>query len=1085
MWNRVESAPVFVYIIFAFFERYFMKKIQKGLVISLMSLCMVACAGRKSDSTSSPSDVSTSSEKVSTSSSSTGTSSSKLAPVSSSKNNSSSSSSKSDSSSSSLPSAADDEKKWGKDNVDVMKLHLGGAVLPYVNLGKTATAEYRRSNSDYGAVYVESDISFSDDIVSAVADTFNARGWSVAKSALTVIAMKDELHLTVTLSRSDTGYPVLKAVYDEPFDNTSATDWSDEVKAQFTANLEGNNVPFVYLGSTYIAPTWSSQNRRLDLTGGKWNDQILDLAKAAFLNDKPEGEEAWSVDVDTAGATLTAKKVFPTQAEMNITVSKVNGVDDSGTKMGAFALMTIIYKEGFVVPTGDAAKWPDDMTTEIDTGFHNHMVPYFYMGAKTPTHTYDDFKKMLTITGGGYRSEILDYAETAMKAEKGKVWLVVKNASEDTLYGVKTYDDGCALNVVVKNNGSVATMEVRYFENSTYGANVTAWTDEIKSEFNQHLNYSASEIPFVNLHAEASSTVSGTPVLEVEYDKYDKKVTVSGGKYSASMLQDAYQTYMAAGWTATLSVNTYYGTDFSATKTLANGDVLTAKLEAGIADLEVTVDEAFNIPTGDRAVWSDDVKKAMKGTLNGYVFPYFYLGTTDLKVDSGLGDPEIIGGKWNDGIKESVKASLKNDEEYAWDFDNASDSYEYFKITGNSKTDNGVITLEIENDDGNAVCTFSYKEAFKVPEGDAAVWSADVKKAMTDDLTYTLPYVYIGSMNPSVSSDSGKLELTSSNFDPVIFDNARKAYEGWDVRTGATSDFDRSFAAYKKLDDGSLIRVLIGTKDGSTTLEAYHDAALSDDTATGWNDNFKTSLKKLIGDKTDEVVKQIPYFNTNGYTFSSSRVRNFLSSYLMFSGLTWNGNLTFNAKEVLDKAGWDIETYIPVYNYKQSVLVASKELTDKSSITLSIKPGSRNDGTAIFCVAYQEPLVNDEKVTDWSGDVKKSLNSFLDGYDLPYFNMAIDQKSGFSANYSNSKVELVGTIWNKAIFDNIKTALSNDASGRKWSIYEDDYTNGSKALVATCAVPGTKKHITLKAYRQDSGVNFHGTACPVVDIYYL
>ena len=1062
-----------------------MKKIQKGLMISLMSLCMVACT-RGNESTSSPSDVPTSSEKVSTSTSSTGTSStsSKPAPVSSSKNNSSSSSKSDDSSSSSssLPSASDDEKNWGKDNVDVMKLHLGGAVLPYVNLGKTASADYRRSNSDYGAVYVESDINFSDDIVTTCADTYTARGWSVAKSALTVIAMKDELHLTVTLSRSESGYPVLKAVYDEPFDTTAATDWSDEVKAQFAANLEGNKVPFVYLGSTYIATTWSSENRRLDLTGGKWNDQVLDIAKTAFLNDKPEGEEAWSVEVDTAGAILTAKKVFPTQAEMNITVSKVNGVDVSGTKTGEYALMTIIYKEGFVVPTGDAAKWPDAMTTEIDTGFHNHMVPYFYMGAKTPTHAYDDSQKTLTVTGGGYRSEILDYAETAMKAETG--WLVVKEASNDTLYGVKTYDDGCALNVIVRKNGSVASMDVRYYENSPYGTSVTAWTDEIKGTFDKYLNYNASEIPFVNLHAETTSSVSGTPVLKVEYDKYDKTVTVSGGKYSASMLQDAYQTYTVAGWTASLST-ARFGTSFSATKTLTNGDVLTAKLDAGLADLVVSVDEAFNVPTGDKAVWSDEVKTVMKDTLDGYVFPYFYLGTTNLKVDSGYGDPKITGGQWNDGIKDCVKNALKSDTEYTWDFDNASDSYEYFKIQGNSKTGNGVITLEIDTDyDGNARCTFNYKETFKVPEGDAAVWNADVLKVMTDDLKYTLPYVYIGSMNPSVSSSDGTLTLTSSNFDSVIFDNAKKAYEGWDIRTGFTSNFDRSFAAYKKLDDGSLIRVIIGTKNGSTTLNAYHDAALAEDTATEWNDNFKNALKtKLIGDKADEVISQIPYFNTNGNTFSSSRVRAYLSSYLMFSGLTWNGNLTFNAKEVLDAAGWDIETYIPVYDYDQSVLVASKGLTDKSSITLSIKPNG--NGSAILCVAYQEPFVADKNVTDWSGDVKKSLNSFLDGYDLPYFYMAIDGKSGFSANYSNNMVELVGNIWNEAIFDNIKTALSNDASGRSWSFYEDDYSNGSKALVATCAVPGTKKHITLKAYRQDSGINFYGTACPVVDIYYL
>ena len=1077
-----------------------MKKIQKGLMISLMSLCMVACT-RGNESTSSPSDVPTSSEKVSTSTSSTGTSStsSKPAPVSSSKNNSSSSSKSDDSSSSSssLPSASDDEKNWGKDNVDVMKLHLGGSVLPYVNLGKTASAEYRRSNSDYGAVYVESDISFTDDIVSSVADTYTARGWSVAKSALTVIAMKDELHLTVTLSRSESGYPVLKAVYDEPFDITAATDWSDEVKAQFAANLEGNKVPFVYLGSTYIATTWSSENRRLDLTGGKWNDQVLDLAKASFLNDKPEGEEAWSVDVDTAGAVLTAKKVFPTQAEMNITVSKVNGVDVSGTKTGDYALMTIIYKEGFVAPTGDAAKWPDAMTSEIDTGFHNHMVPYFYMGAKTPTHAYDDSKKTLTVTGGGYRSEILDYAETAMKAETG--WLVVKEASNDILYGVKTYDDGCALNVIVRKNGSVATMDVRYYENSPYGTNVTAWTDEIKGMFDKYLNYNASEIPFVNLHAETSSSVSGTPVLEAEYDKFDKKVTVSGGTYSASMLQDIYQTYTAAGWTASLSTS-YYGTDFSATKTLANGDVLIAKLSAGIADLVVTVDEAFNVPTGAKAVWNDDAKQAMKDTLDGYVFPYFYLGTTNLKVDTGWGDPKITGGKWNDGVKDSVKNALKTDTEYTWDFVNASEKSEYYKITGNSKTGNGVITLEIDTDyDGNARCTFSYKETFKVPEGDAAAWSADVLKVMTDDLKYTLPYVYIGSMDPSVSSKDGTLTLTSSNFDSVIFDNAKKAYEGWDIRTGYTSNFDRSFAAYKKLDDGSLIRVIIGTKNGSTTLKAYHDAALAEDTATEWNDNFKTAIETKLFDfdssastdnaenaakkaKADEVIKQIPYFNTNGNTFYPSNARTYLSSYLMFSGLTWNGNLTLNAKEVLDKAEWDIETYIPVYDYDQSVLVASKELTDKSSITLSIKPNG--NGSAILCVAYQEPFVADGKVTDWSSDVKKSLNSFLDGYDLPYFYMAIDEKSGFSANYSNNMVELVGNIWNKAIFENIKTALSNDASGRSWSFY-DDYSNGSKALVATCAVPGTKKHITLKAYRQDSGVNFYGTACPVVDIYYL
>ena len=962
-----------------------------------------------------------------------------------------------------------------------MKEHLGGVVLPYLNLGKTAVADYRRSNSDYGAVYVESDINFSDAIVTECANTYTARGWSVAKSAQTVIAMKDELHLTVTLSRTETGYPVLKAVYDEPFDTTAATDWSDDVKAQFATNLEGNNVPFVYLGSTYIGTTWTADQRRLDLVGGKWNDQVLDLARTAFLKDTPTGEEDWTIDVDTAGAVLTAKKVFPTQAEMNITVSKINGAVVSGTSTGAYALMTIIYKEGFVVPTGDAAKWPDAMTTEINDGFHNHMVPYFYMGAKIPTHAYDDARKTLTVTGGGYRSEILDYAETAMKTETG--WLVVKDAPNDILYGVKTYADGCALNVIVRKNGSIATMDVRYYENSPYGTNVTAWTDNINGMLDKYLNYHASDIPFVNLHAETSSTVSGTPVLDVEYDKYGKTVTISGGTYSAAMLQDAYNTYTAAGWTATLSVNTYYGTDFTATKKTANGDVLTAKLSAGLADLEISVDEAFNVPTGDKAAWSDDVKTAMKDTLHGYVFPYFYLGSTNLKVDSGWGNPKITGGKWNDGVKVSVKAALQNDTEYTWDFDKATESSSYFKIEGTSKTGNGIITLEIDTDyDDYVTCTFSYKESFKVPTGDAAVWNADVKKAMTDDLKCTIPYVYIGSMEPTISSSNGTLTLTSANFDSVIFDNAKAAYStanGWEVRTGSTRDYNRSFAAVKKLDDGSLIRVLIGLNNNSgTTLEAYHDDALAEDTATGWNENFTEALSDYT--KNKNVV--IPYFSVGSNTMVSSSVNRYrtIGQYLRFSSLTWNDSLTYNAKAVLAKAGWKIEKYIPVYNYGQAALVASTSFEDNSSVTISFQPSYGNSNINI---AYQPPFKADSSVTDWNADVKKELKEFLDGYELPYFYMSLAENPSYDVDYSNGIFEMKGTIWNEAIFDNVKTALAGDSS-KTWS-FAWDYSSGNKSLIVTCEVPETGKHITLKVYRQDSGINFNGTAIPVVDIYYL
>ena len=131
-----------------------MKRLPKIAVLSLLSIMMVGCnrGGSSSEPVVSSNQPGVSESSTSSSTPEASSISSKEAPVSSSHEEGAS-----ESASSSSASEADPYKSgWSTAIVDFMLQHLGNQIVPYVNLGKSVSANWVVSLSSYGYADIES-----------------------------------------------------------------------------------------------------------------------------------------------------------------------------------------------------------------------------------------------------------------------------------------------------------------------------------------------------------------------------------------------------------------------------------------------------------------------------------------------------------------------------------------------------------------------------------------------------------------------------------------------------------------------------------------------------------------------------------------------------------------------------------------------------------------------------------------------------------------------------------------------------------------------------------------------------------------
>ncbi len=1042
-----------------------MKKTKRMLLISLVSLALVGCDGNISSATDKTTEAPSTSQKTEKPETDAPASTAKPSTDTAAPDTSDTGKVTEPTSDSTTEEPGEDEELWGEDIAGLMKKHLGGAILPYVSLGRTMDGTWKRNLGDYGLLTIIGS-KFNKDVLDKAETAYkNAAGWTADKTSVNFHATNDDLHLTVDIDSDDYGYLRLVATYDEPFDPSSLTEWGEDVQAAINSELGGHDLPFIYLGLTAPDVEWNNATKTLSIDGGKWTDDYLTLAMTSLT---ASGAKNVKKTTETYGDVVSADIEFDDGSSFAITLYK------SGTTTVFFPHLSVFYKEAYNPVAG--ASWPSSITSRFASSFDNHALPYLYLGSDSLSSDWNSTTNKLTITGGVFDARMFASAKTALEADGYETHDEMSSADKQkSLIASKTMSDGCTISAILFGNGTMAKLDVYYYSPLTKPEDCTDFGDTVKATMDKYLAGHSADFPYVYL---------GSNTLDTTYDNYDAALSLTGGVFNGAMMDQFVKDYEKAGFTVIHSSDSVSGRVATATKTLDDKCVLTAHMAASYgkksAILVLSVVEGYNPPSGDEDVdWSDKIQEAMEIELGGNVLPYFYLGSVAPSMVESANCIELTGGSWSSEIITNMKAALNTMEGFTWTFKDSTDKTEG---EGVDEEDNTIFVTLYKNSRGKPYFKATYLKTFVVPENGA--WSDDMKTEMTEHFGEVLPYVYLGTEEVEAGWDSG-YSIAGGAWDDKIYDLAEEAFkkDGYTL-SDSESDGDKGalLTAYKHLSDGRTIRIAVGPDYYSNAeLDAYIDDAVTVPSDVTWNASVQTMLDSYLNGHTLPTL----YL---GETAPSSRKRTYSGvEYLQFSfsSSTWKENYTYNAYQVLKASGYDC-TYYSVMDSSNTgaKLVAKHTYEDGATVTVTFK---NNYGSySNLLVAYQDPFTPSAE-KEWAPKIKNLMETNFDGHVIPYFYLGSDNVS-YAYSRSDHLLQLSGLIWSNQIYDLAEEALRGDKS-LTWNIYYDYSFNDNiegKTLVAVAEEPNTKKHFTLKLYNYTSGSrNSYGTEMPMVEIYYF
>lgn len=1022
-------------------------------MISLMSLCMVACAGRKNDSTSSPSDVSTSSEKVSTSSSSTGTSSSKPAPVSSSKNNSSSSSS----------ASSDDPymSGWPRLVVDNMQLHLGGQIVPYVTeLGSNCDADWSRKLDDYGKLYVYSEEAFTPELIVHAKQVYEDAGWNVESGTTLFTAKNDTLHLTVEIKQDDSATSdsdiSFVITYDEPYDTTKGTDWDASLKKQITDNFSGHSLGYVYLGTQFVSAQFSEYNSLLSIKGGKWNDQILTdapeaLKKNGFIDAKVEGTGN--------ERTVTATKTEPDGCKLSVTIRNYSGFVPT-------ILMEVKFNETY--NPEDLTDWDSSTKNEM-TNALGHNLPFVYLGTKSVTTHLDSEDNSFTITGNAFKAEMFTNAKAAFEKDQ---WNIIEGTN--SFGATKEFDDGETIFVYfgAPYDGRAAFIARSYAALTAPTGDNAKYSKTITDDMTANLGV---ELPFVYL---------GNTALTEGWD--GEEFSLRGDVYNEAMITSAIAAFKADGkWTTTVTFDKT-GRIFTAVQTI-EGNTVTVTLQkpdGKYTYLKAKVAKEFKLPEQGES-WDYDTQMTLMGFFDWqYEMPYVYLNKDAPSCSGNDTKLTLEGGAWNDQLIDYAKTSLESSESPKFTV-----TVTGSKLVATCTLESGAkITVTLESQYGDAVLTLKKVVPFDVPTGDKAKWDDETTTTMKSFFggDYTLPFIYLGS--GEISSDTGSsydgsikyLTISSESWDDRMISNAKavlNADTGWEITTKG-----KALGAYKKLSDGGYVRFKLTNEVDSyygtsmAKITAYHDAAITIPTdVSSYKNNITLQLNSYLG----EDASRLPFFYLGAdSTLSIDKDTVSGNNFVYLQNTSWNSLYTLNAYNVLKAAGWDC-TLIPMdltdsRDYYFSLEAHSKPVAGKADLSIKFDGGSNHR------VIIKKTEFNPSSATSWSDGIQSAMKESLDGNIIPYFYLGTDDVTySTPSEYDSWTLQLTGKVWDDSLFALMENAVVADTKLTWDTMF--DYTSG-KSFRASAYDSVHDSYLTLVLEKQENSSWF--VSYPTLSIYY-
>lgn len=965
---------------------------------------------------------------------------------------------------------------WNDEAWAAMKKYLGGNVLPYVHLGKSIEVTYKSAATERSYLYLAGDLSINKSKIDEFTKAYSDAKWTITASGETTFeASNSSLGLSVSVKADAYEYVSVSAYYDEPYDETKLTAWSDDIKSTFSSALDKHSdIPFVYLGTA--TPVATAGTKKVTILGGTWDEKIYTYAEKVF-----DADTNWKVS-KTASTKITATATMYDNCTVTVVITY-------GGKDYKKASCTISYTEGYYA--GDYTDWPSSFDTYKTNNFDGHEIPAIYLGTKNPSYSTAKLStdNTLTVNGGTYNAQCVTDAKALMEQKKADGWEYEATTinSYPGIIAYNEFSDDCRIIFTVGANGNSAsnaknTMVIHY-ESKDYDGTTTQtdWPTAVTEKFTQYFD-SSIEIPYVYLNTDAA-TASWTSASHT--------LTIEGQTgYNSTIAQKAETAFKAENWTTDLEW-TINGLDFSATKTFANKDKVTATLSAvstkgNKVRMTLKYEEAYHEPASGS--WPSAIEKSMQDYYNGYVLPYVYLGarTPSYETTKSSLKHTIKGVAWDDQIFTSFKTALTKESEdttspVTWTFAEE-DTTKYGKqitATGTNSSDGFIFTVKVYKYTGDIpYLEMTAKEAFN-PNA-ASDWTDDEKTTFNKLFQNHLPtYTYLGTRNLTISTYTNSLtkegyyaKITGGDWDDSVTALAKTNLEkaGYTVQLYRGYYGGKELYAYLTNEDGTSFTYYLyksASTSGKCAAYIFYDTAPTTDTVGDWSDAVKTDMKTALGGNV------FPYIST-GDTVMTSKVSSSSPGdgtiKLTFSGSGFTRTYLYNMMKTLkkDDENWEFDF---VYRNgapstennikKYGILKGSVEKADGSKYSFIFNCTSSLK--AELNITYGAPTTS--KPTAWDSDVQDDMKSMLNGTVLPYVYLGKEKVSS-SVSTVNGYMKVSGGIWSDSMLTEAKAAFEADKS-HTWTCGTDYSTSGHAAFVATTEGEDGY-HITVKVTYTDN-----------------
>lgn len=876
-----------------------------------------------------------------------------------------------------------EESPWNEEITNLMFNSLGGAILPFVDLGDgEIQAEYVKNDedNDYKSYLELVGGNFLLSHLEEAVETYEEHYWSTVMVGDSFYASNELIDVSVEVSKNYNNLFELRAYYDEPFNPTDATSWDDVTSLLINEHFGRFEVPFTYLGTVNYDSSINDSGA-LVVTGGTWNDQVLGEFNAAFKD--------WTISPDEEILTTLYATHEVDGSKLSATIEQVNNK----------AQLTVSLEESF--NKENQSSWSQEVKVAMDRSLNKTILPYVYLGSVYPTiDTASTNERSLTLVGRIWDNEILENAKSAFEADGG--WESVASETSITFSKAIGNED---FEVVIEQNAEGVPVLRASREEIYNESTLTDYPETIKTAFKDKYGEEISIIPYLYLGT-SSPTINNEIPAEHEQDLH--KLVITGGKYDARVLEQFKAKYTSSNeWYVEIdNFEEDYGSDYDeygdvlavaiqsfekftykvGLFTLGNGDEKTVYLE---------INRSENSGTQETK-WSEESLANLEKALgSGVEIPHFDIGRPTLEFifnEDGHLEFQFVADANSISYRVwcAINALTKDD----WDVKLAhNDTYyddEAFISSINATKDfNGKkVNINIEVSPsyeyrfamfGNIKLVESYDSS-----KENGSWSDEIKKAVSDRYKIDLPFIYLGTDHPYIYEDpkEGQLMIIGNALETELFTNAREVLS----KSGFLIDNGESYSTYivatKENSDGNIVTVYVDYNDE----RPYITFDLTEVFKPGENKEWSKKIQDTLNKELPEGVT-LPYLYL-GTVDPSIGVENYDSGkQISIVGGNWDDeviSLAYEyASESESESGFTIDT-------TSETFTGYKLLEDKTAVRMRI---SKNSDDLIQLDVYvdEKPEEVIEGFASWkdfpktySGNVSDLMNQTI-GSQLPEF----------------------------------------------------------------------------------------------------